>query len=90
MKEWIDHDELHIRHEQGYLRAICKYKPQDITWCQLLLYDQPGTVAAASGNELTLELWYKSAAILIRIPKWSDHHQKLIAISTGEYCDNKN
>ena len=38
------------------------------------------------GNNACLDLWYKSAAILLRIPKWSDYCQKLIAISTGECC----
>ena len=67
--------------------AVCTYKPQDITWCQKLSCHQPAGVALAYGNEAVLKVWYKSAAILIRIPKWSDHHQKLIAISIGEYCD---
>ena len=66
--------------------AACTYKPQDITWCQKLSCHQPAGVALAYGNDVMLKVWYKSAAILIRIPKWSDHRQKLIAISTGEYC----
>ena len=38
------------------------------------------------GNNASVDLWYKSAAILIRIPRWSRYRQKLIATSTGEYC----
>ena len=66
--------------------AVCRCKSQDITWCQELVHCQPAAAVFAYGNEATLDLWYKSAAILIRIPKWSDYRQKLIAISTGEYC----
>ena len=48
---------------------------------------QPAGVARPRGGDSKkLKVWYKSAAILIRIPRWSDHRQKLIAISTGEYC----
>ena len=69
--------------------AVCRYKSQDITWCQKLVYHQPAAAVIAYGNEATVDLWYKSAAILIRIPKWSDYRQKLIAISTEEYCGTK-
>ena len=66
--------------------TVCTYKPEDITWCQKLSCHQPARVALAYGNEAMLKVWYKSAAILIRNTKWSDHRQKLITISTGEYC----
>ena len=66
--------------------AMCRYRSQDITWCQELLFQQPAGAAMHYGNEASVDLWYKSAAILIRIPKWSEYRQKLIAISTGEYC----
>lgn len=66
-------------------KALCRYNEQDITWCQELLCHQPAAAAIHYGNESTVMVWYKSAAILIRIPKWSDYRQKLI-ISTGEYC----
>ena len=66
--------------------AVCRCKSQDITWCQELVYHQPAGAALHYGNEATVDLWYKSAAILIRIPKWNNYRQKLIAISTGEYC----
>ena len=62
--------------------AVCTYKSQDITWCQELSCHQPAGVALAYGNNARVKVWYKSAAILIRIPKWSDHCQKLVAIST--------
>ena len=79
--------------EMTYLQmfgdATCRYKPQDITWCQELSHGQPTGAAMAFGNEATLELWYKSAAILIRIPKWSAYRQRLTMISTGECCDEK-
>ena len=67
--------------------ATCVCKPGDITWCQKLSYHQPAGAALAYGNEADLGLWYKSAAILIRIPKWSEFRQRLIAVSTGECCD---
>ena len=83
----IDENCVHaITYVKLFGDAACTYKPQDITWCQKLSCHQPVGVALAYGNEATLKVWYKSAAILIRIPKWSDHRQKLIAISTGEYC----
>lgn len=77
--------------------VTCRYRPQDITWCQELLYHEPAAATAvykntdtpdflAYGKDPSLVLWYKSAAILIRIPKWSNYRQKLIAISTGNYC----
>ena len=71
---------------QLFGKATCRYKSQDITWCQKLSYHQPAGAALHYGNEASVDLWYKSAAILIRIPKWSEYRQKLIAISTGEYC----
>ena len=87
--EMIDRDESSI-HELSHLQlfsdATCRYKSQDITWCQRLLYCQPAGASMVYGNEPILEAWYKSAAILIRIPKWSEYRQKLIAISTGESC----
>ena len=67
--------------------ATCVCKPKCITWCQKLSYHQPAGAALMYGNEVTLGVWYKSAAILIRIPKWSEFRRKLIAISTGECCD---
>ena len=72
-------------HMFGDALRICK--AQDITWCQKLSYDQPAGAALHYGNEASVDLWYKSAAILIRIPKWSEFRQRLIAISTGECCD---
>ena len=65
--------------------ATCRYKPGDITWCQELSYHQPAGAALVYGNEKSLGVWYKSAAILIRIPKWSNYRQKLIAISMGKH-----
>ena len=67
-------------------KALCRCRPEDITWCQKLVYQQPAGAVLAYGNEASLDVWYKSAAILIRIPKWSEYRQKLIAISTGENC----
>ena len=66
-------------------KVVCRSKPEDITWCQELVCHQPAGVIGAYGNCGTL-VWYKSAAILIRFPKWSKYRQKLIAISTGEKC----
>ena len=66
--------------------AICRYKSQDITWCQKLSFQQPIGAALHYGNEASVDLWYKSAAILIRVPRWSEYRQKLIALSAGEYC----
>ena len=63
---------------------ICRFKSQGITWCQNLLYHQP---AMRYKDVVSLDLWYKSAASLIRIPKWSEFHQRLIAISTGDCYD---
>ena len=68
--------------------ATCRYKPQDITWCLKLSLGQPTGASCVYGNE-SLELRYKSAAILIRVPKWSEYRQKLIAISIGESCSVK-
>ena len=80
-------DEHQIKPLQLFGDEICRCKSQDITWCRdLLYYRQPAGAALHYGNEATVDLWYKSAAILIRIPKWSKHRQKLIAISTGESC----
>ena len=73
---------------QVFGKAICRCKSQDITWCQKLVCHQPAGAVLAYGNQAYLDLWYKSAAILIRIPKWSEYRQKLIAISTGENRDN--
>ena len=64
--------------------ATCRYKPEDITWCQELLYHQPAGAALIYGNKESLGIWYKCAAILIRIPKWGDYRQKLAAMSTGK------
>ena len=88
-EEWIDRDDSHL-HELDYLQvfgdAICRCKSQDITWCQELSFHQPAGAAVAYGNDASLEFWYKSAAILIKIPKWSESRQKLIAISTEGHC----
>ena len=81
-----DSDELHeFECLDLFGKAVCRCKLQDITWCQELVGNQPAGAIGAYGNDGTL-VWYKSAAILIRIPKWSEYRQKLIAISTGEYC----
>lgn len=83
----INEDECYVDHEHLKLfgNAICRYNKQDITWCQKLSCHQPAAAAIAYGNDASLKMWYKSAALLIRIPKWSDYRQKLIKISTGEY-----
>ena len=49
------------------------------------MYHQPAAAVIAYGNEANVDLWYNSAAILIRILKWSDYRQKLIVISTENY-----
>ena len=77
----------HFEPLQMFGDATCRYKPQDITWCQKLTFYQPAAALLHYGNEAGVDLWYKSAAILIRIPKWSEYRQKLIATSTGESCD---
>ena len=69
----------------GNGHLICK--AQDITWCQKLSYHQPAGVALQCRNQTNAYLWYKSTAILIRIPKWSQFRQRLIGISTGECFD---
>ena len=79
-------EDHHLEPLQMFGDATCRYKPQDITWCQELSFRQPAGAAMHYGNEASINLWYKSAAILIRIPKWSEYRQKLIAISTGESC----
>ena len=89
---FVKEDMTHIdycEHEicvQVFGDALCRCKPEDITWCQKLVYHQPAAALLAYGNEPFLNVWYQSAAILIRIPKWSEYRQKLIAISTGECC----
>ena len=65
--------------------AICRYKSQDITWCQKLSFQQPAGAALHYGNNASVDLWYKSVAILIRVPKWSEYRQRLIALSIAEY-----
>ena len=67
--------------------ALCRCDSPDITWCQECVYHQPAGVVLTYGNEPSLDVWYKCAVILIRIPKWSEYRQKLIAISTGENRD---
>ena len=80
-------DEHRIKPLQLFGDAICRCKSQDITWCQdQLYYTQPAGAALHYGNEATVDLWYKSATILVRIPKWGEYRQKLIAVSTGESC----
>ena len=81
-------DEYHqIKPLQLFDDAICRCKSQDITWCQELSFHQPAGAALHNYfHNASVDLWYKSTAILIRIPKWSQYRQKLIAISTGEYC----
>ena len=83
------YDSLQVAELFGDL--VCRYKQQDIRWCQKLVYHQPAAVVKVYERceGQTLDLWYKSAAILIRIPKWSDYRQKLIAISTGDCCNEK-
>ena len=75
------HIELWQKILNNYGDATCRCKIQDITWCQNQCYNnlQP------AGKDYQ-SLWYKSTAILIRIPRWSDYRQRLIAISTGECC----
>lgn len=60
----------HLEPLQMFGDATCRYNPQDITWCQELTFHQPAGALMHYGNEA--DLWYKSAAILIRIPKCSD------------------
>ena len=79
-----EYDEKHT-YLQMFGDATCRYKPQDITWCQELSRGQAAGAAVHYGNEASLKLWYKSAAILIRIPKWSEYRQRLI--STGDGSD---
>ena len=66
--------------------AVCRYKPQDITWCQKLLYHQPAGVTAAFTEDSSayLKVWYKSTGILIRIPRWN-YREKLMTISSGDH-----
>ena len=47
------------------------------------MYHQPAGVTMY-GSLAKLDLWYKSAAILIKIPKWSEFCH---AVSTGESCN---
>ena len=82
-------DDHQVEPLQLFGNTICRYKAQDITWCQELFYHQPAGAALHYGNNASVDLWYKYAAILIRIPKWSEYHQKLIAVSTGE-CSSVN
>ena len=79
-------EDHHLEPLQMFGDATCRYKPQDITWCQELTFHQPAGAGMHYGNEASVDLWYKSAAILIRIPKWSEYRRKLIAICTGECC----
>ena len=65
-------------------KAIYRCKSQDITWCQELSFRQPAGASMYHGNKASVDLWYKSAAILIIIPKWGEYRQKLKAINTGE------
>ena len=85
-KDGISADESRIHkleHLEVFGEAICRYKPQNITWCQELLYNQPAAATAAFTEDgyANLKVWYKSAAILIRVPRWSTYREKLIAIS---------
>ena len=89
-KDGISADESHVHkleHLEVFGEAVCRYKPQDITWCQEVLYHQPAAVTAAFTElgSADLKVWYKSAAILIRIPRWSTYREKLIAISSGDH-----
>ena len=88
-KDGISADESRIHkleHLEVFVEVVCRYKPQNITWCQELLYRQPAAATAAFTEDgyANLKVWYKSAAILIRIPRWSTYHEKLIAISSGD------
>ena len=81
---------------------VCKYCVNDITWCQdskqqqndndddnELVKTQNGQPCAAIvhyGN-LSADIWYKSAAILIGIPpKWSIRNTELCAEDIVEKC----
>ena len=78
-----------LTHLEMFGEAVCRYKPESITWCQELSYHQPAGATAASREEdylKNLMVWYKAVAILIKIPKWSNYRQKL---STGEHCSIK-
>ena len=72
---------------QMFGNVLSRFKTQDIIWCQKLLHHQlAGATNCRHDGISSLDLWYKSAAILIKIPKWSEFCQKLVAISTGESC----
>ena len=71
-----DESGIHVlEHLEVLGEAVCRYKPQYITWCQEVLYHQPAAVTTAftEFGSANLKVWYKSAAILIRIPGWSTY-----------------
>ena len=83
----VDETCIHkLAHLEVFGEAVCRYKPQDITWCQKLLYHQPAGVTAAFTEDSSayLKVWYKSTGILIRIPRWN-YHEKLMTISSGDH-----
>ena len=87
LKDCYDEENAEFDPLQIFGDDLCRFKSQDITWCQNLLYHQPAGVTMRYEDEVSLDLWYKSAAILIRIPKWSEFCRRLIAISTGDCYD---
>ena len=71
------------RNWRGKLENITTYKIIIVTLLHLS-YHQSDAAAIAYRNASYLVLWYNSAAILIKIPKWSGYQQKLITVSMGE------
>ena len=89
-KEGISHCESRIHqlaHLEVFGEAVCRYRPQAITWCQQLLYHQPAGATAVFTEDYSayLRVWYKYTGILIRIPRLSSYRETLIAISSGEH-----
>ena len=66
---------------------FCICKARDITWCQELRFHRPDEATLHDREEASAGSWHRFAAILIKIPKWSEFRQRLIAISTGECYD---
>lgn len=73
-----------------FISNVCKYRLDKITWCQKLKKQkgQPCAALMRFGNDLSADIWYKSAAILIGIPKWSGRDAKQDSTLSTKACED--
>ena len=60
----------------------CQFNPDNITWCEPPQYNQPAGAISYYGNQEQLFLSYKTGAILIGVPEWSESRKQIMSVGS--------